>query len=153
MTTTSTPGIRAIHLPSVAAFLLLAGAVMPSAAFDGYGEWRGQAQFIVTESGHPGPVVQEVVPIAIRIDRDGKVVGTSAENGCRLLGMVSPVGNNVMRLDVTFRDCDDQNLNRRVSGTLALYPADRRLALNVSFLDTSVKPVTKFEVTAPMLRR
>jgi len=40
----------------------------------------------------------------------------------RALGMSSPVGANLMRLDVTFRECRSEDLNRRFSGTLADTP-------------------------------
>ena len=153
MATASAPRMRFASSLGAAVSLLLAATSIPAAAFDGYGEWRGKVQYLVSKHGEPSPVVQEIVPLVLRVDTDGKVVGASTENGCRLLGMVSPAGNNVMRLDATLRDCESKDLNRRISGTLAHYPADRRLALNVSNLDSSAKPFTRYEVTAPMMRR
>lgn len=125
----------------------------PALAFDGYGEWRGQAQFLVSEHGKPAPVAQEVVPLVIRVDPDGKVTGVSTENGCRLLGVASPRGNNVMALDVTLRECRTAGLNRRISGSVAAYPSDRRLSLQLNSIDTQARPITTYEVTASTLRR
>jgi hypothetical protein len=137
----------------LAGALLVAVLAGPAHGFDAYGEWRGQVQYVVSKHGQREPAVQEVVPLVVRVDPGGKVVGSSSENGCRLLGMVSPVGNNVMRLDVTLRGCESGELNRRLSGTLAYYPADGRLALNAVLRDANAKPVTRYEVAAPILRR
>lgn len=145
--------MKTLAAARIAITSLSAAVVVPAQAFDGYGEWRGKVQYLVSKYGEPSPVVQEIVPLVLRVDTDGKVVGASTENGCRLLGMVSPAGNNVMRLDATLRDCESRDLNRRISGTLAHYPAGRRLSLNVSNLDSSAKPFTRYEVTAPMMRR
>jgi hypothetical protein len=63
------------------AFGLLGSALALAAhAFDGYGEWSGQAQYVVSRRGEQAPTVQEVVPLVIRVAADGKLVGTS-ENG------------------------------------------------------------------------
>jgi hypothetical protein len=135
------------------AFLLLLLCAPVLYGFDGYGEWRGQAQYIVAKHGEAVPPVQEIVPLVIRIDADGKVIGSSTENGCRLSGLVSPMGNNVMALDVTLRDCRSKDLNRRLSGTVAHYPADRRIALSLNYIDGRAKPVTTYEVKSPIMRR
>ena len=135
------------------AFGLLGSALALAAhAFDGYGEWSGQAQYVVSRRGEQAPTVQEVVPLVIRVDADGKLVGTS-ENGCRLLGTLAPAGADVMRLDVTLRGCRSKELNRRMSGTVAHYPVDKRLALSASLLDTNAKPVATYEVRAAIMRR
>ena len=145
--------MNALSTARIAIVSLTAALALPAQAFDGYGEWRGKVQYLVSKYGEPAPVVQEIVPLVLRVDPDGKVAGASTENGCRLLGMVSPAGNNVMRLDATLHDCESKDLNRRISGTVAHYPADHRLALNVSNLDSSAKPFTRYEMTAPMMRR
>jgi hypothetical protein len=133
--------------------LLGSALALPVHAFDGYGEWHGQAQYIVSRRGQQAPTVQEVVPLVIRVDPDGKVIGTSSENGCRLLGTLAPVDAGVMRLDVTFRDCQTKALNRRMTGTVAHYPADKRLAFSASLMDANVKPVATYEVRAAIMRR
>jgi hypothetical protein len=138
---------------ALAGALLVAVLAGPAHGFDGYGEWRGQVQYVVTKHGQREPAVQEVVPLVVRVEPGGRVVGSSSENGCRLSGVVSPVGDNVMRLDVTLRDCESKELNRRLSGTLAHYPADGRLALNAALRDANAKPVIRYELAAPILRR
>ena len=137
----------------LAGALFVAVLAGPAHGFDAYGEWRGQVQYVVTKHGQREPSIQEVVPLVVRVEPGGKVVGSSSENGCRLLGMASPVETNVMRLDVTLRGCESVELNRRLSGTLAFYPADGRLALNAALRDANAKPVTRYEVAAPILRR
>ncbi|HQR19546.1 MAG TPA: hypothetical protein PKV98_01680 [Burkholderiaceae bacterium] len=137
----------------IAAALALALAGTTAQAFDGFGEWRGQAQYLASKHGQPAPEIQELVPLVIRIDPDGKVVGTSTENGCRLQGLASPVAQNVMRVDVTFRDCTSKELNRRLSGTVAHYPGEKRLAFSVSLIDSTAKPVTRYEISAGIMRR
>src|SRR5881628_3751740 len=51
----------------------------------------------------------------------GKLVGASAENGCRVLGVTSPgLSPNSLNLDVTFAGCRYSAYNRRFSGTLSV---------------------------------
>ena len=76
-----------------------------------------------------------------------------AKNGCRLLGTLAPVSADVMRLDVLLRDCQSQELNRRMTGTVAYYPVDKRLAFSASLIDTNAKPIATYDVRAAIMRR
>ena len=124
--------------------------VLPSTVF---GDWRGATQYIVARHGEQSPAVQEIVLLVIRVDRDGRVSGTSTENGCKLSGMGAPMGANVMKLDLTLRECSSPALNRRLSGTLAHYPAEKRAALALQFIDGLARPVTTYDVRSTSLRR
>jgi hypothetical protein len=124
-----------------------------SAAFDGFGEWRGAAQYMVARHGEQSPAVEEIVPLVIRVDPDGRVSGVSTENGCKLSGLGAPMGANVLKLDLTLRDCKSNALNRRLSGTLAHYPTEKRATLSLQLIDGFARPVTTYDVKATALRR
>lgn len=91
-----------------------------------YGEWRGQVQYQTIYQGKPVAEAHAVVPTTVSIDPQGKVSGASPENGCRMKGIASPgVSRALLNLDVTLSGCHYARLNRRLSGTLALYPAEK----------------------------
>ena len=48
------------------------------------GGWRGQTQYQATVSGVVSPEAHAVVQMTIEIDPQGKVIGSSPENGCQL---------------------------------------------------------------------
>jgi len=135
-----------------ALILVVVPIVSAAAAFDGYGEWRGQAQYLIEGHGAQAPLFHEVTPLTIRIDADGKIVGASNGNGCRLLGLAIPMANNVMSIDVTLTGCAHAALNRRITGTAAHYSQDKRLNLNLFKVDTSTRPVTSFKVGGSLRR-
>jgi hypothetical protein len=93
------------------------------------------------------------VPPVIRVDPDGRVSGTSTESGCKLSGVGAPMGANVMKLDLSLRECSSPALNRRLSGTLAHYPAEKRATFALQLIDGFARPVTTYEVTSTALRR
>ena len=132
--------------------LVVVPIVSAAAAFDGYGEWRGQARNLIEGHGAQAPLFHDVTPLTIRIDADGKIVGASNGNGCRLLGLERPMSNNVMSIDVTFTGCAHAALNRRITGTAAHYSQDKRLDLNLLKLDTSTRPVTSFKIGGSLRR-
>jgi len=144
--------MNSIHKTVGALMSVVCLAATGASSFDGYGEWRGQAQYVVTRHDESSPAMQDVTPLTIRIDPDGKVVGTSTGNGCRFLGVASPMGNNVMKLDMTLRKCSYKALNRRVSGTVAHYRKDGRLEFSLQKMDTSSRPITIYGVTSSMRR-
>lgn len=97
-----------------------------------YGPWRGQAQYQVTNSRHSQQSTHSVVPLMILVSDDGKVQGTSSENGCRLLGIATPgTSPRILNVDVTLSDCIAKDLNQRFRGSLVLNPADRSARLKL----------------------
>jgi hypothetical protein len=143
-----------LRVANLSTFVL--GALLPldsAWAFDGFGEWRGSAQYIVNRHGDQGPALQEIVQVVLKVEVDGKITGISTDNGCRLGGIGAPMGANVMTVDITLRECRSVVLNRRFSGTLAHYPPDKRVALSLQVIDTRSKPVATYEVKATTLRR
>lgn len=98
-----------------------------SAYSTGYGDWRGQVQYQASFNGQPISEAHAIVQTTVSIDPQGKITGTSPENGCKMKGIASPgIGNTILNLDITLTGCAYQKLNRRLSGTLALYPAEKR---------------------------
>ena len=98
-----------------------------SAYSTGYGDWRGQVQYQATFKGHPVAEAHAVVQTTLSIDPQGKILGSSPENGCKMKGIASPgIGQTILNLDITLTGCTFSKLNRRLTGTLALYPAEKR---------------------------
>ena len=52
-----------------------------------YGEWRGQTQYQAIINTTSDPAAHLVTNLTISIDPQGKVYGTSSENGCKMLGI------------------------------------------------------------------
>jgi hypothetical protein len=97
------------------------------------GKWHGTTQFRETVSGDQSGTLQEIANLTLQVDPGGKVVGASIETGCRVLGIAAPgSAKNLLSLDLTLSACNSRVLNQRYSGTLALYPADKIVALFVS---------------------
>lgn len=102
------------------------GDVGNSAYATGYGDWRGQVQYQASINGQPISEAHAVVQTTVSIDPQGKITGSSPENGCRMKGLASPGPMpTILYLDITLTGCHYPNLNRRLSGTLALYPAQK----------------------------
>ena len=114
---------------------------------------RSRATWKLVEAhGAQAPLFHDVTPLTIRIDADGKVVGASSGNGCRMLGLARPLGNNVMSIDVTLTGCAHASLNRRITGTAGYYVQDKRLDLNLHKVDIGTRPVTSFKVGGSLRR-
>ena len=116
-----------------------------------YGEWRGQTQFQATAKGQRIGEAHNVASMVLKVDKDGKVTGGSAESGCRALGISAPsVAPTVLSLDISFSGCRYVGYNRRFSGTLALYPKNRHAQLRLM----SIAPLQgqQFDVKATMRR-
>lgn len=91
-----------------------------------YGEWRGQVQYQASYQSKPVAEAHAVVATTISIDPQGKVVGASPDNGCKIKGVASPgMASTLLNLDVTLTGCHYAKLNRRLFGTLVLYPAEK----------------------------
>ncbi len=98
-----------------------------------YGPWRGQAQFQLTHIGARSDTIHQVVHLVLEIAEDGKVAGTSRENGCDMLGIATPGATpRILNLDVTLSRCSAKDLNRRYRGTILLNPADRSAHLSLN---------------------
>lgn len=91
-----------------------------------FGTWRGQIQY---QAKGPSGINQDamaVVTMTMDIDPNGRILGSSPENGCRFRGIASP-GNipTSIALDVTFAGCNFNGYNRRLFGTLSVSPAQK----------------------------
>ena len=121
-----------------------------------YGAWRGHAQYQGSVKGQPVQAAHVVVPLVIEVEKQGKVTGASPENGCKLLGVAAPMSANLLTLDVTLSECGLPALNRRYSGTLALYQTTSSVQLSLQSFNHGLAAVTKgparFDVKSTMKR-
>ena len=107
--------------------LKVIGDSAKSAYSTSYGDWRGQLQYQATFNGQSVSEAHAVVQTTVSIDPRGKIVGSSPENGCKLKGIASPgIAPTILNLDITLTGCTFIKFNRRLTGTLALYPAEKR---------------------------
>jgi hypothetical protein len=104
-----------------------------------HGEWRGQAQYQASIDRKPDPAAHAVTNLTLRVEPDGKVWGSSAENGCKLRGVWRPAvpQSNTAHLDVTLSGCKYEGLNRRYSGSLAFYSAGY---VNLNLMSQRIAP-------------
>jgi hypothetical protein len=119
------------------------------------GDWRGQTQFrgaqnaVVIEEAH------SVVPLVLTFSADGKVSGSSADNGCSLLGLWAPGATpRLFMLDITLTGCRFSGLNRRYSGSLTAtfdYNSSQ-FTLMAYALPISWQPVRRYDVGATLRR-
>ena len=92
-----------------------------------YGDWRGQVQYQASLNGQPISEAHAIAQTTVTIDPQGKIAGSSPENGCKMKGISSPgMTPTVLNLDITPSGCNFRKLNRRMFGTLALYPAEKQ---------------------------
>lgn len=122
-----------------------------------YGIWRGQAQYQASSKGQPLREAHAVIPLVIQIEKQGRVRGASPENGCKLLGVAAPYhAPNILTLDVTLSECGYPALNRRYSGTLALYQSSNTVQLSLQSFNIGLAAVTRgaahFDIKATMRR-
>lgn len=93
-----------------------------------FGDWRGQVQYQASFKGQPISEAHAVVQTTISIDAQGKITGSSPENGCKMKGLAMPgMTPMVLSLDVTLSGCSYPKLNRRLFGTLALNAAEKQV--------------------------
>lgn len=118
------------------------------------GDWRGQVQFQASMQGRPVPEAHAVIPTVLSIDRRGKVTGSSSENGCKVMGLATPgMMPTVRGLDITLSGCKYQDFNRRLSGTLSLYPAQKQAQLWVyAFPVDLLRPGRTFDIKGTLRR-
>lgn len=91
-----------------------------------FGTWRGQIQYQANGSSGINQEAMAVVAMTMEISPQGRILGSSPENGCRFRGIAIP-GNipTSIALDVTFAGCDFTGYNRRLFGTLSVNPAQK----------------------------
>jgi hypothetical protein len=130
------------------------GDAADSAYTTSTGAWRGQTQYQAKVSGGVSPEAHAVVQMSIEIDPQGKVMGASPENGCKLKGLATPgVTAAIANLDVTFSECSYKGFNRRMSGRLAVYSAKKYAQLSLSGFSIGVGKITaSFDIRATMRR-
>jgi hypothetical protein len=147
--------VRIRTVAAVIPFLVVPPAAGAASDYSSpYGEWRGQAQFHARIGAEDDPKAHAVTELAIAIDPQGKLVGSSASNGCRALGLATPSGpKTVVNLDVTLSGCAYAGFNRRFSGNLFLYPKDSYASLRLRSLITNngTKPVS-YDIRATLKR-
>ena len=118
------------------------------------GSWRGQVQFQGTASGGVVQGAMAVVPLTIDIDPQGKVKGSSPENGCNLKGIAGPgITPLALSLDVTFTECRYPGLNRRFSGSIFVNQAQKYAQLSLNGSQVVVfGSITFFDVKGTLRR-
>ncbi len=118
-----------------------------------YGEWRGQAQYQAFIKSVSDPAAHAVTNLTIVIDPQGRIVGASAENGCRMLGIAAPgMTSTIVKLDVTLRDCRYAGLNRTYKGHLSVYSKEGYAALSLQALEIGRGTGGTFNLTSTMRR-
>lgn len=117
------------------------------------GAWRGQVQYQATWRTTVDSDAHAIIPMTIEIDPQGKVSGASPENGCTLKGISAPGGMpTITNLDVTFSGCNYAAFNRRMSGYLALYQAQKHAQLSLSGYEMMKRPAGTFEIKGTLRR-
>lgn len=119
-----------------------------------YGDWRGQVQYQAIQNGQPLPGAHAVVPLVLTIEPQGKLSGISQENGCRLKGITAPgIGPNLLTVDVTLSSCQHPDFNRRLTGTIALVPAQKHVQFWVYAMPVRIgRPAQSFEIKGTLRR-
>jgi hypothetical protein len=98
---------------------------------------------------------QSVVPMVLTFSADGKVTGSSPENGCKVLGVWSPGSTpRLFVLDVSLNICNYPKFNQRYSGNLiAAFPERMaQLSLTANTLPFPGQPLWRFDVGATLRR-
>jgi hypothetical protein len=117
------------------------------------GDWRGQTQFQGAENTQVMEAAHSVVPLVLTFSADGKVSGSSADNGCSLLGLWAPGSTpRLFMLDITLTGCRYAGLNRRYSGTLIATFADNSAQFSLMTYAPPIpgQPIRRYDVGATM---
>lgn len=118
-----------------------------------YGTWRGQIQYQAKGSGGINQDAMAVVAVTMDITPQGRVLGSSPENGCRFRGIASP-GNipTSIALDVTFAGCQFNGYNRRLFGTLSVHPAQKYAQFSLNGTHVTLASMNFFDVKGTLRR-
>jgi len=100
------------------------------------GKWSGQIQYQEASNGQTVQAAHSVALLTAEFTADGKVMGSSSENGCHLLGVWSAGGQTLNWIDLTLSDCNYPDLNRRYHGSFILARPDSSGNLQVQSLGT-----------------
>jgi len=96
-----------------------------------------------------------VMPLVLTFSADGKLSGSSADNGCALLGLWAPgLTPRLFNLDITLKGCRFAGLNRRYSGSLIATFSDNaaQFALMAYALPIPGQPIRRYDVGATLRR-
>jgi hypothetical protein len=88
------------------------------------GKWSGQIQYQEASNGQTVQAAHSVALLTAEFTTDGKVMGSSPENGCQLLGVWSAGGQTLNWIDVTLSNCSYVGMNRRYHGSFILARPD-----------------------------
>ena len=100
------------------------------------GKWSGQIQYQAASNGQTVQAAHSVALLTAEFTADGKVMGSSPENGCQLLGVWSAGGQTLNWIDLTLSNCNYPDLNRRYHGSLILARPDSSGNLQVQSIGT-----------------
>jgi hypothetical protein len=100
------------------------------------GKWSGQIQYQEASNGQTVQAAHSVALLTAELTADGKVMGSSSENGCQLLGVWSAGGQTLNWIDLTLSNCNYPDLNRRYHGSLILARPDSSGNLQVQSIGT-----------------
>jgi hypothetical protein len=117
--------------------------------------WSGQTQFQGAESAQEMEAAHSVVPLVLTFSADGKVSGSSADNGCALLGLWAPgVTPRLFNLDITLKGCRYSGLNRRYAGTLIATFTDNSAQFSLMAYAVPIpgQPTRRYDVGATLRR-
>lgn len=118
-----------------------------------YGEWRGQTQYQAFIRTTSDPAAHAVIDLTINIDPRGKLIGTSVENGCKMLGLASPgVTPTILTLNVTMSSCTYEGFNRTYHGFLSVFTKDRYTKFSLQAIDVSSGKAGTYNITSTMRR-
>lgn len=98
------------------------------------GRWSGQIQYSEVSNGQVVQAAHSVALMNAEFTADGKVTGSSGENGCQMLGVWSVGGQTLAWVDLTFDQCRISELNRRYHGSFILARPDSSGQLQVQSL-------------------
>jgi hypothetical protein len=118
------------------------------------GKWTGQIQYQEASNGQTVQAAHSVALLSAEFTADGKVMGSSPENGCQLLGVWSAGGQTLNWVDLTLSNCRYPDLNRRYHGSLILARPDISGNLQVQSIGTSFSKDTAkvFDVKGTLRR-
>lgn len=119
-----------------------------------FGTWRGQIQYQTNGASGINQDAMAVVAMTMDIDPQGRVSGSSPENGCRFRGIASPgVIPTSISLDVTFARCNFSGYNRRLFGTLFVNSTQKYAKFSLNGIHVTPLAATSFFDIKGTLRR
>ena len=139
-------------------YVFLFSLLLPFLAYaDGYsspyGEWRGQTQYQAFIRTTSDPASHIVTNLTINVDPQGKVTGTSIENGCRMLGLAAPgIVPTIVTLNVTLTGCTYSGFNRTYMGSLSVFSKETYAKFSLQAIDVSSGKAGTYNITATMRR-